>query len=163
MKRITSLFILFFTQIALATPTGDWFQSCHDAGDEDYIQQMALIDRKEFLWYAFAFEDQNCKSAYLIFSRKMRTIDLSKNEFEVNQVSYRSLTDEVTEALNMIGFCGFTNWKTHEDKIVTGKSCGDYEAPSFGTILQIPLVTSDSSRLFIQADPLPYERIQYRQ
>lgn len=163
MRSLLLVFFISCTTNAHSTnlsAKGDWIQSCHEAFDEDYLKQIALIDEKEFLWYAIAHEDENCKMPYLIFSRKYKTLDLTKNEFEVTQVTYRSMTDEVTEALNLIGFCGFADWQTYEDKDVTGKTCGDFQAPNKGKVLRIPLI-NNQSQLSVDSDPQPYNRIEY--
>jgi hypothetical protein len=65
---------------------------------------------------------------------KVKTVDRNIDMTTV-QAAYTSLTDNVTEALNMINWCGFSDWKTNEAKIVSGQVCDEYKAPEEGEIL----------------------------
>ncbi len=143
---------------------GDWIQGCYASGDvesdPDYLSGIALIDQKEFLWFTFAYEDENCKQAYLIFSRKFKTLNLENSKFEVTSVTYRSLTDEVTEALNLIAFCGFTDWETYQEREVAGLECGDYKPARKGELQSVDLRLEEDS-LYIDRGQIEYRRIQY--
>lgn len=165
------LFVLFsFPNVSKAeTPYyfGDWAQGCTIIGQDDVVKNLLLIDSQFMDHIVIAFEEEGCKSPYLIFSRKYQwngskhTSEEKKIDVEatVVHVSYQSLTDEVTESLNLIEFCGFSDWETYQERNVSGKTCQDYKAPTSGTVQKIQFSTKTKSELFLDSDPTPFYKL----
>lgn len=169
MKTLLLTLVLSVTSLVQAAPfyMGDWIQNCTTIGEDDVVKNMLLIDSKVMDQVVIAYEEENCRSPYLIFKRQYQ-LDSTKNttletrtdvEMSVIKVSYMALTDEVTEALNMIAFCGDTDWETYQEKTVTGKTCQDYKAPAMGTIVKHQFSKKTESELFFNSDPTPYYKL----
>ncbi len=168
--KIIFVFLIFVTaSLTLAAPSylGDWIQRCTIIGEDDVVKNLLLIDSKVMDQVVIAYEEENCKSPYLIFKRQYQLgsekslINENKVDVEMSvvKVSYQSLTDEVTESLNMIAFCGATDWQTNKEKIVTGQTCQDYKAPALGTIIKHQFSTKSNAELFHNDDPVPYYKL----
>jgi hypothetical protein len=169
-------FISIFAALLVVLPTkaanfyhGEWLQPCTVINEDDEIQNLIMVDAKTFDLVTFAYEQEGCKSAYLIFKR-----NYSFNESDtyltsaaqsiqlkaiVEKVSYTSLTDEVTEALNLINYCGDSDWVTYREKIVTGRICGDYRVPAEKTTEKFLIQTTNSSAIFLNSETVPYNRL----
>lgn len=169
MKTLLVSLIVVSVSLTQASPfyLGDWIQSCTTIGEDDVVKNMLLIDNKVMDQVVIAYEEENCKSPYLIFKRQyhLESERIFPNENKVDvemsvvKASYQSLTDEVTKSLNMIAFCGDSDWQTYQEKIVTGKSCQDYKVPAMGTVVKHQFLTKTKAELFHNDDPIPYHKL----
>ena len=169
MKTLLSLLVISFTSLTQAAPfyMGDWIQNCSIIGEDDVVKNMMFIDSKLMDQVVIAYEEENCEKPYLIFKRQYqvspRDLTAQETKIEVDmsivKVTYTTLIDEVTEAMNMIAFCGDTDWETYQEKIVTGKTCQDYKAPAMGTIVKHQFATKTKAELFFNSDPMPYFKL----
>lgn len=130
--------ILLLTQIAWSSPQQTapvhYEQACYTDG-EDALTTHLHTDANRWVLTHVAFEEDQCQNSYLTFEIQYKVRQKqSEIDMTVTEVSYTTLTDEVTEALNWIGYCGFTDWKTHEKKVVSGLECDEYKAPAEGDI-----------------------------
>lgn len=132
--------VLLFSQILFAAPqvtniNGEYVQACHLMDDDSLITNLSIKDAA-WKFSHVAYEDEKCTKAYLVYELqyKVKAIDRAV-DMTMIQASYVSLTDTVTESLNMISWCGFSDWKTNEAKVVSGKVCDEYKAPDEGEIL----------------------------
>lgn len=114
--------------------SGDYFQSCNGNHDGDFYEQHLNINNETIKWKFIAFEDESCKTPYLIFLREYKNIsdDQSQVTTFFEKASYVSLTDEVTKSLNLIHYCGLSHWQTNVARDVTGLKCDDYQQRQIG-------------------------------
>lgn len=169
MKKLIIFFILVSTNLAHAESfyLGDWIQSCTTIGEDDVVKNKLLIDSKIMDQVVIAYEEENCKTPYLIFKRQYQigSEKFSENERSVDvemsvvKVTYLSLSDEVTASLNLIAYCGSTDWQTYKEKIVTGKSCQNYQAPDFGVKISHKFSANMKSEIFHDDNPIPYFKV----
>ncbi len=109
-------------------------QTCHVIGEDDYVQFQIEIEHPIQIGSIFnlkmtAFEDENCSIPYLKYNQYF-IVDLLQADrlnLKTLQVTYTTLSDEVSEALNMIQYCGSLDWKTSSEMIVTGKVCDEFQ------------------------------------
>lgn len=129
-------FLLLLTQLTWAVPqqNSHFERPCYSDGEDALTTHLHVTDR-QWIFTHVAFEEDSCQKPYLTFEvqYKVRT-KMSEIDMTVTEASYTTLTDEVTESLNWISYCGFTDWKTNEKKIVTGMECSDYSAPTLGDV-----------------------------
>jgi hypothetical protein len=130
---------LLLTQFLFAAPLqnidGDYVKSCHLMDDDSLITNLSIKDAA-WKFSHVAYEDEKCTRAYLIYELQYKVKSSDRYiDMTMVQASYTSLTDNVTESLNMINWCGFSDWKTNEAKVVSGQVCDEYKAPAEGEIL----------------------------
>lgn len=147
-------------------------QRCHTDEDDNTFLQLFAWSAEEIEWKFVAFEDSQCQTPYLLFKRSYKVESEQKNNLRFKaaqppsvtlktimlEASYVSLTDEVTQSLNLIRFCGLSHWKTGQSQIVTGRECGDYRHPVINTPKEFYLLERQN-RLFIDNDEFPYFRL----
>ncbi|WP_413288650.1 hypothetical protein [Bdellovibrio sp. HCB337] len=126
--------ILLLSQVVFASPVleGSFVRSCYLVGD-DALQAQVQVHSGSWIQTFTAYEEETCQTPYLIYEVQSAA-DIHGNDvdLEVREVSYQSLSDEVTRALNMVNYCGFTNWKTKQKRVVTGLECDEFQAPRLG-------------------------------
>lgn len=128
--------ILFVVQTAFAfSPLdGTYVRSCFQAGDDSLKAQVQIQDTSWIQTFT-AFEEESCQTPYLLFEvRSVGRVNGDEVDLAAQEVSYTSLSDEVTRALNMIGYCGFKDWKTSQKKVVTGLLCDEFQTSKAGEI-----------------------------
>ncbi|MEK2690356.1 hypothetical protein [Bdellovibrio sp. GT3] len=132
---------LFLTQILFAAPQahnnvdGEYVKGCYLMGDDSLISTLS-VQGAAWKYSHVAYEDEKCTKAYLTYqvNYKVKAVDRFIDMTTV-ETSYTSLTEGVTEALNLINWCGFEDWKTGTPKVVTGLVCDEYKNPDEGEIL----------------------------
>ncbi|WP_413577786.1 hypothetical protein ACLVWU_04935 [Bdellovibrio sp. HCB290] len=131
---------LLLTQVLFAAPqtkniNGDYVKACHLMEDDSLITNLSIQDTR-WTFSHVAYEDDKCTKAYLVYELqyKVKAVDRFIDMTTV-QATYTSLTDGVTEALNMINWCGFSDWKTGTARTVNGLVCDEYKVPDEGEIL----------------------------
>ena len=124
---------LFFTVFSLNSFGRVYEQGCRVIGEDDYVKYSVItneiIPGKTFTLQITAFEDENCLTPYLQYQQlfQIAAIDGEKINFITKEISYTPLSDETSDALNMISYCDANDWKTHAATLVTGKLCNDYQ------------------------------------
>ena len=126
------ILVLFFSQNLLASVT--FMQNCR-AIEGDYLQfiietsDTILKKNSSFALKITAFEDSNCKIPYLKFNQYFIVDNIQKESIDLKteKVTYTALTEEVTQALRNINFCGLQKWSTSAETDVTGKMCDDFQ------------------------------------
>ncbi|MBS1971158.1 MAG: hypothetical protein JSU04_12665 [Bdellovibrionales bacterium] len=134
---MTTALIVLLNMAFAATPVdGSYLRSCYTVNDDDTLQSVIDIQADKWTQTHVAFEDSACKTPYLIYqieyNVKVGDHDL---DLAMARASYTPLSDEVSEALNMIAYCGFTTWKSHEKKNVTGLLCDEFQVPKASEVL----------------------------
>lgn len=174
-NQLSNLFLLLVATL-IASPAqaanffhGEWLQSCTIMNEDDYIQNLIMADAKTFDLVTFAYEEEGCNTAYLIFKHKysFNETDTTVTAEEqtanltavVEKITYTSLTDEVTEALNMIEFCGESDWVTFREKTITGQTCGDYKAPPQNSTELLTIKTKSKNAILLNKDQTPYTKL----
>jgi len=156
---VTSIAVFSFNQQAHASENlaGDYFQACNGNHEGDFYEQHLNILNDTIKWKFIAYEDESCKTPYLIFLREYKNLadDHSKITTAFEKASYVSLTDEVTKSLNMIHYCGLNNWKTHVARDVTGLKCDDYQQRQLGEKESFQY-SSTESQLYWNDDQIGY-------
>ena len=152
MKYAFLVSLLFSLQAsALETYT----QACHVIGEDDYVQyqieaEMPLQANSQFNLKLTAFEDENCTIPYLHYNQyfSVESFQTEKLNLKTQKVTYTTLSDEVSEALNMIEYCGFKDWKANSEKAVTGKVCDDYQQLALEQMF-FQILKQESNGIFI--------------
>jgi len=118
-----------FAQLSTLKLNGNYHQQCATDDDDNSFEQYLGFSNEHLEWKFVAFEDVNCQQPYLVFKREFTIIATTDTEVQTASIisSYVSLTDEITGALNIINYCGFSDWQTNVMKDVTGKKCDDYQ------------------------------------
>ena len=132
-KILLIAFFTFFIQSQASASASEtvYTQACRVINEDDYVQykiQSSLKDESLFVVSITAFEDENCVTPYLVIDRFF-TIQSRQNEkinLKTEKIEYVSLSREVSEALNLAGYCGLKNWKTKIAQDVTGLKCDHY-------------------------------------
>lgn len=144
------LFITLLTVLASATEMV-YTQACRVINEDDYVQFKVQSDlQTNFSLTITAFEDENCKVAYLVIDRsfKIESLENEKLNLLTENISYTSLSNEVSEALNMAAYCGFKNWKTKIEQNVTGLKCDNYLQLKSGQAFY-QLIKTDNALLWL--------------
>ncbi len=133
------LFLVFLSQMVFAAPAttleGQYMHFCYTIG-EDTLASTVQIQGAEWVQTHRAFEDEKCQTPYLTFeTRYQARVSGSSLDLRIEEVSYSSLTDEVTRALNEISYCGFSDWETQQKKIVTGHLCNEFQTPKVSQVI----------------------------
>ena len=114
---------------------GIFQQTCKTINEDDYVQFEIRLQKDgsasgadRFVFSVAVFEDENCLSPYLLISREfdVDTYDGKNLNLITNKITYTSLTDEVTSALNLSRYCGIKSWQTKKPQEVSGRKCNDY-------------------------------------
>lgn len=131
-------FFISFNAMAVETFT----QTCRVIGEDDYVQyqieaEIPLQSGSQFNLKLTAFEDENCSIPYLHYNQYFFVdfIQAEKLNLKTQKVTYTTLSDQVSDALNMIQYCGLHDWTTKSEKTVTGKTCDDFQQLAFNQIL----------------------------
>ncbi|MDG0815833.1 hypothetical protein [Bdellovibrio svalbardensis] len=134
---IAAFFIsnLVFAQ-ATTSLDGLYQRPCFVA-DTDALTTEISIEKNQWKIQHIAYEDEKCEKAYLIYEVDYKVKSENNRDLDMTaiEVSYMTLSDEVSQALNMVHYCGFEDWKTKTKKIVTGRVCDEFQAPASGDIL----------------------------
>lgn len=154
---ITALLIskLFLSNVVNAAPVaptpqdGSYQRSCYVV-DTDALTTELSIEGNQWKIQHLAYEDEKCEQAYLIYEvdYKVRSENPRDIDMTTTEVSYMTLTDEVSRALNMVHYCGFTDWKTKTKKIVSGKLCDEFQAPAVGDMVY-SIVETKGNELYL--------------
>jgi len=135
--------LLLLSQFAFSAQNAHHFQTgCYQVGDDTLSSSLVMTDQT-WTQVHTAFEDEACKTPYLIYSTtyatNIKTTDQANTsvpvDLAVTEVTYTLLSDQVARALNMSGYCGFSDWAPNKAKVVTGLLCDDYQVPKLKSIL----------------------------
>lgn len=151
-RRLVFLFITLLTVFASATEEV-YTQACRVINEDDYVQFKVQTDlQNKFALTITAFEDENCEIAYLLINRSFKIQSLEKENLNLvtEKITYTSLSNEVSEALNLGAYCGLKNWKTKVEQNVTGLECDHYLQLKAGQAFYQLLKTEKSSLLLGQ-------------
>ena len=128
--------------ISASTAAETYKQACRVIGEDDYVQYKIevatpLQTGAQFNLKLTAFEDENCTIPYLHYNQYFSVVNFEseKLNLKTQKVTYTSLSDEVSEALNLMQYCGVTDWRTNSETGVTGQVCDDYPQLAFGQVL----------------------------
>ncbi|GIL18411.1 MAG: hypothetical protein BroJett040_21620 [Oligoflexia bacterium] len=131
----TASFLAHFSQATQDVLQGDWKTECLIL-EEDVVQ--SKINIQENIWTSIhtGYEDEKCQRPYLEFRQVQKALVLGADlDLTAIESSYTPLTNEISEALNLIRYCGIETWKMGEAQIVNGKECQDFQAPKIGSVL----------------------------
>ncbi len=140
--------LLLFMQLSHAAPieSANYQRPCY-LDEDDALSTHLAIDNNKWTITHTAYEDEACSEEYLIFETQYKALQSGNDlDMTVIETSYISLTGEVTEALNLVGYCGFFDWKTKEKKVVSESVCGDYIPPQLGEVLYTYYKTGTNSQ-----------------
>ena len=147
---------LFFCFLSFETKanTLPYTQACRTINEDDFVQYQLQTDLKnKFVISITAFEDENCQTPYLLIERSFE-IESFKNEnlnLKTEKISYTSLSDEVSQALNLSSYCGLKNWKTKIEQNVTGLKCDNYLQLKLGQAFY-QILKADASSVWLGDD-----------
>lgn len=119
-----------------ATLDGNYHRPCYVV-ETDTLTTDLSIQNDQWKIQHTAYEDENCTKPYLIYEvvYKFKSANNHDLDLTTQEASYTLLSDEVSRALNMTHYCGFTDWTAKVKKVVTGKLCDDFQAPQRGDAL----------------------------
>lgn len=140
--------------ISINTLAETYQQACRVIGEDDYVQYQIEVEAPlqtngQLNLKLTAFEDESCQIPYLQYNQYFHIAGFESNQLNLktDKVTYTALSDEVTEALNMIQYCGLNDWKTKSEANVTGQICDDFQQLATGQIFfQIFQKTEDQIR-----------------
>lgn len=145
-------FVLAFAVLFTGHPASatEYLRSCYD-DNTDYLQTLVNINNSEWTITYTDFEDRSCETPYLHYEVKYQTLQSANNiDMTATEVSYTALSELVGEVLNQINYCGFTNWKAFEKKVVTGKVCDAFQTPKANEVLySIFELKNEGAELFL--------------
>lgn len=124
-------------QLSYAAPleSANYQRPCYLDEDDALSTHLAIENNKWTITHT-AFEDEACATEYLIYENQYKVIQAGNDlDMTVVETSYTPVTDETTEALNLIGYCGFFDWQKKEKKVVSQSVCGDFVPPQLGEVL----------------------------
>ncbi len=132
LSLLTSVLVTSLNPAALAADTQTYHRSCHlDEGDA--LTTDITDDGSVWTITHTAFEEDLCQNPYLVYEVKFGTDKNSQNiDLTVQESSYIPVTEEVAMALNLINYCGYTDWAPKEKKVVSGYLCDEFKAPNVG-------------------------------
>src|SRR5437868_5030594 len=133
---ISVLIVLVNLAFAAAPADGSYVRSCYIVNDDDALQSMMQIKQDKWVQTHTAFEEDSCKTPYLIYQTEYKAVVSGGSlDLSVVEASYTILSREVAEALNMVSYCGFNNWKPHSKRVVTGLLCDEFQVPAKSDVL----------------------------
>lgn len=124
MKFILILSIFLSSELGWGQIKGLWVQPCQNVDGEFISSEMDLSAKKVQIRY-WGYEDDRCQKKYIQFEMRMESFwgDEGQVDFQVQNVFYTPLTDEVRDSLNLIRFCGISTWQTNQAESVIDKNC----------------------------------------
>ncbi|MFV3408799.1 hypothetical protein ACNH6C_09350 [Bdellovibrio bacteriovorus] len=124
---------LLLTQLVWATPQAALYERPCYVDEGDALTTHLQVSENQWILTHLAYEEDACKQAYLAFEIQYTTATAGTEvDLTVSESSYTPLTEEVAEALNMVKYCDYTDWKRGEKKVVSGYLCDEYKAPNVG-------------------------------
>lgn len=152
MKSAGSIVFLIGLFISVTASAENYQQACRVLGEDDYVQyqieaEMPLRPGASFNLKLTAFEDENCTIPYLQYNQYFLVMNLEseKLNLKTQKITYASLSDEVSEALSLMQYCGIAEWQTNFETGVTGQICDNYPQLAFEqTLFQIFKQTENS-------------------
>jgi hypothetical protein len=116
-----------------SVPNGVFAKPCARFGEDDFLRsRLELGPAGSWRRLRTAYEEESCLTPWIEFIEDATVVSVKGEELDlrIERVSYRPLTEEVAEALNLAAFCGITDWAAKELREVSGRQCGDYPAPA---------------------------------
>ena len=152
MRTLFFVLILSILLSALNAQAQTYTQNCR-AIDDDYLTFSITSDlqkKSDLKLSAIAYEDENCKTPYLVFNRYFTIADKAdeKIDLKTEKVTYTVLSDEVARALKQINYCNIRNWQVNVEMDVTGVKCEDYQQLSRSQIYYQILKANENSLQF---------------
>ena len=143
---------LLFSNLLFANPVpvaptldGSYHRECYVVETDALTTDLTIKDNQWQIQH-LAYEDERCEQAYLIYEVDYKVKDTNgKIDMTTMEVSYMTLSDEVSRALNMVSYCGFSDWKTKVKKVVSGKLCDEFQAPAVGDVVYSIYSTKQSA------------------
>lgn len=131
----TLLFSVLLSSVAGANENKTYHRACHiDEGDV-LTTDIVKSDSQWTITHT-AFEDDACEQPYLAFEVAYTPKYQDENlDLVVTESAYTPITQEVAMVLNMISYCGYTDWAPKEKKTVSGYLCDEFKAPNKGDTL----------------------------
>lgn len=147
---------LSFTLLGLFASASEevYTQACRIINEDDYVQLKVQTDLLgKFSLTITAFEDEKCEVPYLVIDRRFKIQSFKSENLNLvtEKISYTSLSNEVSEALNMGAYCGLKNWKTKVEQNVTGRECNHYLQLKAGQAFY-QLLKADNALLWLGQD-----------
>jgi len=106
---ISVLMILVSAAFAATPSDGMYERSCYTVG-EDTLRSSVQIQQNKWIQTHTAYEEDSCQTPYLIYQTEYRAqLGEPQVDLSVVEVSYKTPSQEVVEALNMINYFGFHN------------------------------------------------------
>lgn len=131
-------FLLLLSQWTWASsqPSTMHFERPCYTEDDDTLTTALRISGSQWTVTHTAFEERFCETPYLTYELQYKVRTQDQNiDMTVLEASYTPLSDVVSEALNMISFCGYADWKTKKSKVVTGDQCDEFQQPATGQVI----------------------------
>lgn len=126
------LFLVLFSTKSFAVEI--YNQECRVLGEDDFVQyqieaEPSLLKDSTFILKLTAFEDENCLIPYLRYNQYfvVETKQGDNLNLKTSKITYATLSDEVSETLNLMQYCGITNWNKNSEQDVTGQICDEYQ------------------------------------
>lgn len=133
---ISVLIVLLNLAFAAAPADGSYLRSCYTVNEDDALQSVMQIQQDKWTQTHTAFEEASCKTPYLIYQTEYKAaVSGGELDLSVVEASYTILSREVAEALNMVNYCGFNNWKPNAKRVVTGLLCDEFQVPAQSDVL----------------------------
>ncbi len=156
--KIAFLLLMFLSLETFATV---YEQACHVIGEDDYVKYSIITTGLEtghnFTLSITAFEDEACTLPYLQYDQHFSIAAISNENINLiaKEISYKPLTLETADALNLLSYCGVDGWKNQNPVVVTGQLCNDYQQLSQGQHwFQILKASVDSLSLGLTTEEL---------
>lgn len=156
MKKIILITLLFGTSLFAQT----YQQDCLITDDGDVLQMSLHFDNSKVIYKATAFEEENCQKPYLIFEREYFILEKTSNALQTEHLSasYTSLTDEVTEVMNMLNYCSIDHWESSVKTDVTGAYCDPFQQAHKNEKVHFDWL-DQGDVIYFNRDSLPYKKL----
>lgn len=127
-----ALLVASLSPAAFAADVKNYHRSCY-LDEADALTTDLTDDGSVWTITHTAFEEDLCQNPYLVYEVKFATEKNSENiDLTVQESSYIPVTEEVAMALNLIRYCGYTDWAPKQKKVVSGYLCDEFKAPNVG-------------------------------
>lgn len=156
MKKMILIIFLFYTSAQAQI----FKQDCQITADGDILQMILHIQDSKLVYTATAFEEENCLKPYLIFEREYSILQKNSDSMQTKHLmaSYTPLSNEVSEALNMIIYCGIMTWENTNKTDVTGAYCDPFQQAHKNQPILFQFIDNGDT-LYFNNEQLPYKKL----
>lgn len=126
------------TSITTPIPEGQYHRPCYRDYDQ-FLTTDLTVQGNQWRWQEFGHDDTDCTMPHSTvetnYSVKASSASPNAVDMTVIETSYTPLTGDATMALNLMVYCGFSDWTLNVKRVINGRQCGSSQIPAKGAVI----------------------------